>query len=68
MWTKIGTIKQLDPTNKLVNAFLKFSKNEPLPVGVDGQMAAENTQNVKFALRVKSSCSVFIVVATTVFL
>jgi len=34
MWKKMGTIKLLDPTNKLVNAFLKFSKNGPLPVEV----------------------------------
>ena len=34
MWTKIGTVKQLDHRNKPVTAFLKFSKNGPLPVGV----------------------------------
>ena len=40
MWTKIGTVKQLDHRNKPVTAFLKFSKNGPLPVpvGVKGQI------------------------------
>ena len=38
MWTKIGTVKQLDHGNKPVAAFLKFSKNGPLPVGVKGQI------------------------------
>ena len=41
MWTKIGTVKQLDHRNKPVTAFLKFSKNWPLPVGVKGQIWLE---------------------------
>ena len=41
MWTKSSTIKRLDHTNKLVNVFLKFSKNGPLPVGVEGQILLE---------------------------
>ena len=41
MWTKIGTVKQLDHRNKPVTAFLKFSKNGPLPVGVKGPIWLE---------------------------
>ena len=45
---KIGTIKRLDPTNNLVKAFLKISKNLHLPVGVKGQVWRKILYKISF--------------------